>query len=349
MNSPETYFIAGEGKDFPEIEEGYLPSNVTVHFHFAPHVARDHFEGAAELLDAADIFIPEQAGWDADTLSNWQRVTKTRPSSKNFEKLTRKLTAEEDSQEYLDEILSRLGGSYKSVVLIDAHKNEHPEVQNIGYITGVTPMADYESELVETYEKAIKFTHLTTTLRERVMLKNLGPAITHKTQEHPKLKDKEHVFALVTLGGAHYPIFDYLWNQPAIHNQVEASSWILSGVDQLEMHSQQVEDKIINNQPLTRKEVIGLMISQRLEFLIPGSLDTISRHNKDEILRRNKLFDILLHDDDCDEAGKVIHLLSSGKVLGRSNLNGLSENEASQRFDSYLIRAGIDPAVRRNK
>ncbi|MDB5170673.1 MAG: hypothetical protein JWO35_367 [Candidatus Saccharibacteria bacterium] len=206
---------------FPSIEQNYLPENVDVHFHLAPHKTAEHFEAASELLKTSDVYIPELAGWDQKARKEYTAI------SKGDRKAIAKAKADTSGLHlgYRSALVEALAGTYKPVLFIDASETQR------AFITG-----DFE----RVYKRAVGFNVEDTlngfadamsgiayrvSMRDRIMAANLGPAVTALVAGHPRLNQNDTVKVLCTVGHGHEALYNYLSKQEHAERKVSASHW----------------------------------------------------------------------------------------------------------------------------
>ncbi|HEX5797065.1 MAG TPA: hypothetical protein VFX86_01595 [Candidatus Saccharimonadales bacterium] len=325
MSSPEAYHTPIEHHEMPEIGEGYLPENVSVHFVFGPHADASHFDAAAQLLDDCDIFIPELVAWDEDEQERYTRITKA--SGASLEKIKRRMSPKIDG--YTEQMIQEISGTFKPIVFIDARAEDLPRDPDSYLATASSD--DYEGHLEEFYNSIVDLRN-GANLRDIIMVTNLGPAVTDKIREHPRLRNKEEVSALVTLGSAHYPVFQYLAEQEETCNKVSASSWSMAGLDYAAMYKNHVGQMVAEGQPISRQELIGYFIASILEVIHPGIPRAITRDNQARIFMKDQLFKSLVEADDLEGVARMFHNIALHR----------EDEKDKVRFNYYLKQAHLE-------
>lgn len=208
---------------FPEIPTDYLPDNVTVHFHFAPHIERRHLEGALPILEQADIFLPENAGWDLRTRRMFMAI------SRGDERRYREMR--DNPFEYPEYTRGLMDAIYRRGRYIDFFdKKEGEDVIDELEQDLLPPFATIEEALQRLANNASNLVFSEGFRRDRIMAQNLGDVVTRIVSANKPLRRKPNVLALATLGSGHMPLFDYLRTQEATEGKVTASQWAGDGI-----------------------------------------------------------------------------------------------------------------------
>lgn len=324
MSSPETYFTPVEKHEFPDIVEGYLAENVRVHFVFGPHQHPEHFDATAQLLTDCDIFIPEQAGWTEEMLEAWSRATKAKGPS--LDKIAQKI--ESNFDDYTKAVVHEIGGTWKSILFIDVTDEEFPKEMDTAI--KASRSTDYETVLRESYEGAALNTDFSG-FRDKKMIENLGPQVTRKVKEHPKLRDKEQVNVLISLGTDHYPVYEYLRQQQATQDKVSATIWSVDVRDTTNMIAEEFVAKVQDNQPISRQDLVTFYISQIISNLMPDKPTIRTRTNHNSMEAKNRLIDVILKED-IEEVGRLVHRFTTNRLIKGD----------TEKFGGLLKTAGID-------
>jgi len=202
---------------FPAIEEGYLPDNVLVHFHFAPHIYGYHFEGAQQLLEAADAYIPEARGWDHGVLKEFNDLAKRKIELSKYLGHGRRDSGYSEAQSRAIE------GTRKPIVFIDGSLQElGPSELSVG-------LASPDETLEDTIDKiseVAKRTALESVRRDPIMIGNLGDKVWTLYKKNRDWVEREQINILCTLGQSHIAVYDYLSQQEGSRENVAASMWV---------------------------------------------------------------------------------------------------------------------------
>lgn len=247
---------------FPEFSENYLPENVRAHFHFAPHRTAEQFDEGSVLLETADIFIPEAAGWTEQTHKDLTAISKGDP--KKLAKLCAAL-ATNDNADFIQATCRSLYGTYKPVILIDADASRKDlRMTDLAkwYERAIHP--DVETTLQELARELAKVASLSYQ-RDLVMGENLGAKVTKLVSGHPRLATKDHVQVLLSLGFTHTQLYEALSTTPGLEEQVTASTW--TGLTSIDVESRIVGEYKDGKTPAT---------ADIEEFLIAKALGGIS-------------------------------------------------------------------------
>jgi hypothetical protein len=249
---------------FPEIEETYLPENALVHFHFAPHLYDYHFEGAKQLLKAADVYIPEAAGWTREQEKDFNFVAQgtLKPST------NRALAISQGQSAFQVEQATSLYRSQLPVVFADIKAEE---IENSIKFIGADDVGDDFEEFLDKaivmYQSIIE----TSSHRNPLIVKNLGSAVWRLYRRNKDWVLREQVNILCTLGQNHTPIYDYLTQQEFSSEKVVGSVWVGSNLHMADLteHAGQNEGSI------SRKALIMSVIIDALS--LPYAKDIIGQ------------------------------------------------------------------------
>jgi hypothetical protein len=240
---------------FAEIGEGYLPDNAHVHVHLSAHGTEEHFAPVEPQLQQADIFIPESAGWSESSL-RWANA---------ISKGERKTVAEalEMHTGFSLAMVRALRGRYIPVAFIDAPASrkdmltlEHFDRAKLEALSSrnLETALDNSAEILKVSAKIIA-------LRDRIMIESLGPTVTKIVSNHPKLKNKEAVRVLCTIGSLHEDVYDRLAASPHTAQQVSGST----GLEPLERtQAGNLVDRFQRDLPVTRSDLLKIMVRQLL-------------------------------------------------------------------------------------
>jgi len=210
---------------FPEIPTDYLPDNVTVHFHFAPHVDRQHLEGALPLLEKADIFLPENGGWDIQTRRIFSAIARGDERKYRAMRSSPQVSFPEYTRGVIDAVYRR--GKY--IDFFDERSEEEPESDDLESLIvprsetieiALQHVADIESGII--FGDGLR--------RDRIMARNLGDVVTRIVAGSKPLRRKADVLVLATLGSGHIRLWEYLRMQEGSKDKVVASEWVGNGL-----------------------------------------------------------------------------------------------------------------------
>jgi hypothetical protein len=251
---------------FETINDDYLPDNVTVHFHFAPHKTAEHFEGAKELLKEADVYAPELAGWDEKALQRYRAVAKGDKKAIAKDKAESSLY---NWNEHHRVVMNALAGSYKSVIFVDA--NDKQRQYMVGdftklYKSSIT--SDVETSL-SNLANATSMVAYKSSMRDRIIVQNLGQALTTLVTNHPRLIKQNEVKVLATLGYGHGLVYDHLASS-ASSDKISGSWW--SGIYPNDPEHSVVEQYRQGMTP-ERTDLIALLTATALGFSALAGFD----------------------------------------------------------------------------
>lgn len=217
LEATAPYERVADIEPYPEIPADYLPDNAFVHLHFAPHATREHFEGAAQLLGQADIFLPEAGAWDPKLRRDF--IALTRGDEKRYRDFKRRLPEDRAGHALavIDAIYKR--GKFLDFIDIKGDDFEIPRHERQPYFTSVEDalqyMADRESHFA--FNSGLR--------RDRIMAGNLGSVVTRIVEGNRPLRRKDEVGVLVVLGSAHEGLYHYLQGQDGSKDKLAASQW----------------------------------------------------------------------------------------------------------------------------
>lgn len=295
----------------------FLPDNVSVHFHFAPHSTVDHFDVAKEQIKIADIYIPELPRWTDKTLKRIRAISKG--NKKIFDREMQLHDSGQFSATIL-ELFRAIYRTYKPIILIDISKAEAGNSKPIDfYAEYVKATKDDIEETIISLSEVLRETGNRAALRDSIMVRNLGVSVTNLVNEHPKLRTKDEVKTLVTLGTNHDPVFNALWSSKHTHEQVSADTW--SGGQPT------YEDKVINayrnGEMPTDVDFVSFMLSVAFtgatldgEALYSHSEAYKRRSSNDDIPFGNQLIDAMVADDIQGCLGIAHRILKLKKQVG---------------------------------
>lgn len=317
--------------DYPGIEEGYLPDNTLVHFHFAPHGIPEHFEGVEALLPESDIIIVEVSGWDERDAKDYKAISKGDQKimdrvNYNYQKGT---IGAYNANRY-----RTLFGSWKPILFIDQTFEEQKGQKNMSEYTRSIlrsfDAADLDEALHTVADLSAEMARKSS-VRNRVMVGNLGRKVTDLVTGHPKLKDRSDITVLAPLGFAHEDIYDYLRGQPASEDNVSASSWRRPS-GELAIEDQVVEAYMRGDVP-TREQLIELMVAY--SFSSTPSIMGEGQSMYGRAYRRESDTEYLV-------SLAAIQLMKddkAGQALALDRLRGYYTPESLEQFLGYLEHA----------
>jgi len=244
---------------FPEFDDAYLPSNVALHFYFAPHRTVEQFDEGKPLLQRADVFIPEAAGWNEQTQKDFNSISKG-GDEKRYRKLVEAQQIHLNSG-YAREQYEGLKGTYKPVVLIDAHRDRAD--LNVGdftkrYRKGIT--SDVEDTLHGVASALASIAEMAYA-RDLIMGDNLGPKVTELVTNHPRLSNKEQVNVLLVLGFSHTELYQAMVDSGVFEGRIEETTW--SGITEIDIETAVISTYKRGEVP-TRDDMAEFLISWAL-------------------------------------------------------------------------------------
>lgn len=316
--------------EYPRIEEGYLPDNVLVHFHFAPHGTSEHLEGVEQLMPQADVFIPELTGWDASDLKKFAAISKG--DRKTLDKQTAGY-ASHPMRDWLNGINRALFDTWKPVILIDQSAHQQGtsmtslanKYMKYGFGSdieeGLHKLADMESEVMKI-----------SALRNLTMIDNLGQKVTELVSNHPKLKNKAIVNVLATMGFGHMDIYEYLHSQSATADKVAASMW--SGIGELSA-TDKVNFEYLSGRTPSKDELVTALVARAIgtvpSFVYKGE----RMYTPDRSYAREKGTEQLV----AETTIRIMKSEKEGQQLALDWLRGLTGMDNAERLMGYMDKA----------
>ncbi len=216
----ETFYTPVDISELPDVEDGYLPENVFVHFALGPHGDEKDFDALAEVVNESDVVVPEVVGWGPEHLKWLRDVSKS--SHVNYQKLLRHRAG----REYVTDGFSRrlaetIQGKRKSIILIDAPKNT--PLSNPHNIIAFHSKLTTEAAVLKYFYTVCARAEEGGAQREKIMIESLGPFVTQAVSDHPMLRIQNNVRVAVILGSAHESVYSHLQASPHTTGQVGAS------------------------------------------------------------------------------------------------------------------------------
>lgn len=263
--APETpgpaYARTAEVGPYPEIGPDYLPENVLVHFHFAPHLESGHFESIRPVFDKADIYFPEFAGWGMALRRDLLAISRgDRKRYAAHQEYLKSPSCEEPFAEFILGVVDALYRRGKFLDFVDANEAEVSQAE--------TTLPGKDSETVEEALQAIA-DHCSQTIfedglrRDRIIARNLGPAVTRIVTNNKVLRRKDQVLVLSTLGSAHIGVYEHLVAHPLTQGQVTATQW---ADEKPGDGTHAVHEKYARGETPTREELLYILVNYALNL-----------------------------------------------------------------------------------
>lgn len=184
-----------------------LPPNVHVHFYFSSHGIAEDAPELPNRIAQADIFAPEIGGWTPAALDFYQQVSR---GSMLHYKYAMELPPNEDGiGGYTKALLSALYNKHIPVMMFDVEKEHDLNKMQDDVMSDDSPWffhalnEDFRETIEQMREAYTKLLGPLQHLRELHMIDSLVSGITDITESHPRLRNKNEVNVLVTLGSAH--------------------------------------------------------------------------------------------------------------------------------------------------
>lgn len=280
--------------NLPEIDSNYLPENVTLHVHLAPHENNDDFAGAGALLDSADIYIPEAPAHTPQIRQTFKDI------SRGDQKRFKRFIEYNSRSTYVVAEASALYGKYIPVVFTDVEDNGYQIDESTNYLrkgfTGelISSLSGFADLIAGSLSKQRE--------REYIILGNLGSKVTSLVLEHPKLSKKDDVNALAVFGDMHSHIYDVLAISPVADRLVGSHRYEAPSETPL---MYRIMRKYIEGAKPTTQEMLALMAETAITAAIIDAPLTDAQRQAIESgsvsLNRinNELSDLLMEDTDA--------------------------------------------------
>jgi hypothetical protein len=198
-------------------EPVYVPDNVLVHAHFSPHSTAEQLGDPTDfsrLVKSADIYYPEEVGWDQEAIDKLAKVSKG--DVKTYQRFRRILT--EISKPFFAQVCQAIYSTWVVVDFLDVG-TESPLFAAVDLLMpredgGHRPDAE-DSKLVAAdgtinvqaaVDMHLEVDHdwiLANRYRNSLYLTGFGPRTEALVAAHPKLRRKEAVKTLLTMGRMH--------------------------------------------------------------------------------------------------------------------------------------------------
>lgn len=164
-------------------------------------------------------------------------------------------------------------------------------------------------------------------LRDRIIIAELGPAVTGIVVKNPKLRDKEDVKTLVKLGNLHFNTYAYLAGSEQMADRVGLSYW--SGLRQIPVQDR-IRHMFLAGEAPSRQDMLELMIAWALEGLAyyDPRLEYDSKPSMPNEFAKRAI-QLMLNDEE-NGAHEMAH-----KAVGRNY-----EGNIKKGIKAYVVKAG---------
>ncbi len=181
-----------------------------VHFtvFFSPHGSAKDLKGFEELLQSADIYIPENASWTAERLKVFQDVAngKIHPDTLQFPKT--------GMEGFAKKQMELLYNSRKVITFADVPRGHEldEQIRNQKRFNPAFVMKQIQSfptllMILQGQEREYQDVE---NKREQFILRQIPKAVRSAFKNSPELKQKQKLEVLLSLGAMHTPIFQVL-------------------------------------------------------------------------------------------------------------------------------------------
>lgn len=195
--------------ELPPDRPGRLPENIDLCFLFAPHGSPADIGDLRERLRSIDIYIPEAIHWQEETLKNLQKIAKG-----DYKTLQRQRQKDRTiGLPYPEHREAQHLALYGSGVAVD-----FVDVKGKAMIIGKTQQQQVKERLSKLFVSSLEQTLANVdgffteeaeaaNSREDEMLRNLSSRIPALIERTPRLRQKERVRVLMSLGAGHIRIY----------------------------------------------------------------------------------------------------------------------------------------------
>jgi hypothetical protein len=222
-------------------------SEVAIKIVYNKHRSEEESRGLERLYGNTDVFIPEVAGREPDYLKNLQRLSNGDITS---DELLAMMKTKTGTNEYARDksLFDLIHGEEKTIAIIDL-PIEHPLYQRM--VENKFPEIGFGQNFDQTLESVRNYNHEFASAqleREEYMLEQLQELTEKLKVNHPKLKNKQNINALMLLGAGHEDFPDKLRNH--FQSVKEASttpraSLYFEEAAVKQMHGNEVDDDLL--------------------------------------------------------------------------------------------------------
>lgn len=267
--------------------------NVGYDIYYSPHGNTGDFRDLFGKIKAADIYVPEVYGWSQEYLSIYQDVSAGRKTPEAA--IREKQVEDADMNPLLLEELRAVHNSNKPIFFIDLPEDEVPRGKNKialaarsfdGLLDNVKYYLEQESKL--------------NIRREHHMVEQLGIKVGEVLDAHPKLKAKDDVGVLVSLGSVHTGVYQQLRDSG---EKVEREFNTMP-------HRYSLSDEgvrsYMNGRPVSRELAARILLETVFGDVFQLELEKVSSDNTKIDLFKRKVASQF----NIDEIGEIFHLLT---------------------------------------
>lgn len=182
-----------------------LPEQASIHFYFTPHGLAEDAPRMPELIRKADIFAPEVLNWSPEHAFAYEKI------SKGDRKVLESWRAVLPEGSFSAFQLKSLYNTWVPVVMFDIEEGNpivdavHTSLDDLSLSEIYRP--DFEDTIHAMREKFVDGLGPSAQQREEHMVVKLSERVTELIEKHPKLRHKDDVSVLVTLGAEHTNVY----------------------------------------------------------------------------------------------------------------------------------------------
>ncbi len=247
-------------------EKGIRNSEVAIKIVYNKHRSEEETKGLERLYKNTDVFIPEVFGWTPDYLENLQRLSN---GDLTPDELLNLMGTIDPNERAKDESLFRLiHGKRKAIAIVDL-PYEHPLWKRI--VENKFPEIKFGPDFVRTLKSVREHNQEFASLqleREDYMLEQVQQLTQNLKNIDSKLKKKENINVLMTIGSGHEQFPDKLRN----HFQSVKEASITPRV-------------YLYNEEASRKQMNGIHVND--ELLIRVLAERVLSYDKNKTFTTN--------------------------------------------------------------
>lgn len=267
--------------------------NVRYEIYYSPHGNLGDFQDLFKRIGSADIYVPEVFGWSREYLGIYEDVSAGRKTPEQA--IREKQVDDAEMNPLLLGELQALHSSNKPIVFIDLPEDEIPLGKN--RIALAAQSFDGLLNNVQHYlEEESKLNHR----REKHMAEQLRVKVGEVLDSHPKLKAKNDVSVLVSLGSVHTDLYHQLKKDG---ERVEREFNVIPPAYSF---SDEGIRRYMWRKPVDRELAARILLETVFGNVFQSALEKVSRDNtKIDLFKR-----MIASHFNIDEIGDIFHLLT---------------------------------------
>lgn len=279
-----------------EIQFSYLtlPEKARITVHLSYHNNNQDIDNLYGLIRQHDVIIPEITGWHSSQLRLLEDISQGKANV--LDSARRQLRSNGDRHGHMSNIFENLYRTKKEVLLVDVPSNSG--IFKELYLHTQVPVSalmnqdfDKTLRLISSYDKKeAELNHR----RDEYIANNICTSLAHLIDKNPKLKEKDHVKALILLGSTHGQVYRLLHSNPLNEDKIRL---IFNPRKQVFNFENELERRHMRGLTITRELVARVFAELILrESIIPDvRLASISRKTNDQVvILRNVIYKLSL-------------------------------------------------------